>query len=78
MKKTFAVTAGDEVWLMHGNRAVCATVIKVTYKKFISSVNYESVIENELYTLSVNDKPLAGLHGKEELFPTKADLINSL
>ena len=78
MKKTFDFTVGDTVWLMHGNRAVCATVVTISYKKFICSVDYESVIENELYTLSVNDKPLAGLHGKEELFPTKADLIKSL
>ena len=78
MKKTITFTVGDEVWLMHGNHAVCATVIKVSYKKFISSVNDGSVNEHELYTLSVNDKPLAGLHGKEELFPTKSDLINSL
>ena len=78
MKKTFAITVGDKVWLMHGNHAVCATVVKVIYKKFISCVDYESVIESELYDLSVNDKQLAGLHRKEELFPTKADLINSL
>lgn len=78
MKKTFTIAAGDTVWLMHGNRAVCATVVTISYKKFISSLDYESVIENELYTLSVGDKQLAGLHGKEELFPTKSDLINSL
>lgn len=78
MKKTFAITAGDEVWLMHGDHAVCATVARVAYRKFISSLDYESVIEHELYTLSVGDKPLPGLHGKDELFPTKSDLINSL
>ena len=78
MKKTFAITAGDEVWLMHGDHAVCATVARVAYRKFISSLDYESVIEHEVYTLSVNDKPLPGLHGKDELFPTKSDLINSL
>ena len=78
MKAIITYSVGDNVWLMHGNQAVCATVIKVSYKKFISSVNYESVIEHELYTLSVNDKPLPGLHGKDELFPTKSDLIDSL
>ena len=78
MKKTFAITVGDEVWLMHEDHAVCATVVKVSYKKFISSLDYESVIENELYTLSVSGKQLPGLHGKEELFPTKSDLIKSL
>lgn len=78
MKAIITYAVGDNVWLMHGNHAVCATVVSVSYKKFISSANYETVIENELYTLSVNDKRLAGLHGKEELFPTKSDLINSL
>ncbi len=78
MKKTITYAVGDNVWLMHGNLAVCATVTKVSYKKFISSTNYKSVIEHEVYTLSVNDKPLPGLHGKDELFPTKSDLINSL
>ena len=68
----------DNVWLMHGNLAVCVTITKASYKKFISSVNYESVIEHESYTLSVGDKPLPGLHGEDELFPTKSDLINSL
>ena len=78
MKKAITFAVGDNVWLMHGNLAVCATVTKVSYKKFISSANYESVIEHESYTLSVGDKPLPGLHSKEELFPTKADLIKSL
>lgn len=78
MKKTITYAIGDNVWLMHGNLAVCAAITKVSYKKFISSLDYESVIENELYTLSVGDKPLPGLHGKDELFPTKSDLINSL
>ena len=78
MKKTITYAVGDNVWLMHGNLAVCATVTKVSYKKFISSTNYKSVIEHEVYTLSVNDKSLPGLHGKDELFSTKSDLKNSL
>ena len=78
MKKTFAITAGDGVWLMHGDHAVCATVARVAYRKFISSLDYESVIEHELYTLSIGGNQLPGLHEKEELFPTKSDLINSL
>ena len=78
MKKTFAITAGDAVWLMHGNRAVCATVVKADFRKFISCVDYKTVIESELYTLSVDGKPVPGLHEKKDLFPTKADLINSL
>lgn len=78
MKMTITYAVGDNVWLMHKNLAVCATITKVSYKKFISSDNYESVIEHESYTLSVGDKPLLSLHGKDELFPTKSDLLNSL
>ena len=78
MKKTITYAVGDNVWLMHGNLAVCATVTKVSYRKFISSLDYESVIEHELYTLSIDGNQLPGLHEKEELFPTKSDLINSL
>lgn len=78
MKMTITYAVGDNVWLMHENLAVCATITKVSYKKFISSDNYESVIEHESYTLSVGDKPLLSLHGKDELFPTKSDLLNSL
>ena len=78
MKKAFAITVGDAVWLMHGNRAVCATVVKVSFRKFISCVNYTTIIESELYTLSVDGKPVSGLHEKKDLFPTKADLIKSL
>ena len=78
MKKTITYAVGDNVWLMHGNLAVCATVTKVSYKQFISSDDPKSIIEDELYTLSVGDKPLLGLHGKDELYSTKSDLINSL
>ena len=78
MKKAFAITAGDAVWMMHENRAVCATVVKVGFRKFISCVDYKTVVESELYTLSLDGKPVSGLHEKKDLFPSKADLIKSL
>jgi hypothetical protein len=78
MKKIFDINVGDQVWLMHGNSAVCATVTKARYTKFISCVDYESIVESEAYSVSVNDKPLYESYKKEQLFPTKADLINSL
>lgn len=78
MKKLFDIKVGDQVWLMHGNRAVCASVTRVRYTKFISSVDHESIIESEAFKVSVNDKPLYETFPKEQLFSTKADLIKSL
>ena len=78
MKKIFDIKVGDRVWLMHGNCAVCAIVIKARYTKFISCVDNESIVESEAYSVSVNDKQLHDSFKKEELFPTKADLIKSL
>ena len=76
MKKTFTYTIGDKVWLMDHDQAVCATVVKVDYKIFISYIN-EPAFEYEHYTLSI-DGTQNGYHSREDLFPTKADLINSL
>lgn len=78
MKKIFDIKIGDQVWLMNDNCAVCATVTKARYTKFISSMDHESTVESEAYYVSVNDKPLYDSYRKEQLFPTKADLIKSL
>ena len=78
MKKIFDISVGDQIWLMHENAAVCATVTKAFYTKFTSNLDYESIVESELYNVSVNDKPLHASYQKEQLFPSKADLINSL
>ena len=78
MKKIFDIKVGDQVWLMHGNRAICATVIKAFYTKFISCVDHKSIIESERFTLSLDGKQLYESYEKKQLFATKADLINSL
>ena len=78
MTKFFDIKVGDPVWLMHGNKAVCAVVTQVRYTKFISSVDYESIIESEAYKVSLNGKPLYETYRREDLFLTKADLIKSL
>jgi len=78
MKKIFDIRIGDQVWLMHGNHAVSATVTKARYTKFISCVNHETIVESKVYYVSVGDKPLYDSYQKEQLFPTKADLIKSL
>lgn len=63
---------------MHNNAAICAIVTKAFYTKFTSNLDYESIVESELYNVSANDKPLYESYKKEQLFPSKADLINSL
>ena len=78
MKKVFGINVGDGVWLMHGNRAVSAIVTKIRYSKFVSSIDYKTIVESELYSVSVDDKQLYDSFRKEQLFPTKTDLIKSL
>jgi hypothetical protein len=78
MKKIFDINVGDHVWLMHNNAVVCATVTHAFYTKFISCIDYKSIKESESYKLSANGKPLYESYQKEQLFLSKADLINSL
>ena len=78
MKWIFDINVGDEVWLMHSNHAVSAIVTKARYTKFISCVDYKTIVESEFYNVAVDDKQLHDLFKKEQLFPTKADLIKSL
>lgn len=76
MEKVFEYKIGDQVWLMHKDCAVCATVIRMWYTKFYDY--NDSVCENETYSVSVDGKPVYDSFKKEQLFLTKADLINSL
>ena len=76
MEKVFEYKIGDHVWLMHKDCAVCATVIRMWYTKFYDY--NDSVCENETYSVSVDGKPVYDSFKKEQLFPTKADLVNSL
>lgn len=76
MEKVFDYKIGDQVWLMHNDCAVCATVIRMWYTKFYDYT--DSVCENETYSVSVDGKPVHDSFKKEQLFVTKADLINSL
>ncbi len=78
MEKTFDIAIGQEVWLMHKDRAVCGMVTKVWYTKFISPVNYETMIESEWYTVCDKDKKKIDSFRKEDLFLSKADLLKSL
>ena len=78
MEKHFDFKIGDQVWLIHDNRAVCGTIAEVWYTKFISCLDYESIEESEAYYVSVNDKRLYDTYRKKQLFFTKADLKKSL
>jgi len=78
MKKIFDINVGDHVWIMHNNTAICATVTHAFYTKFRSCIDFKSIKEAESYRLSANGKPLYESYQKEQLFPSKADLINSL
>lgn len=78
MEKTFDIAIGQEVWLMHKDRAVCGTVTKVWYTKFISPVDYKSIVESERYTVCDQDKKKIDSFQKEDLFMSKGDLLKSL
>jgi hypothetical protein len=78
MEKSFDIAIGQEVWLMHKDRAVCGTVTKVWYTKFISPVDYKSIVESEWYTVCDQDKKKIDSFRKENLFLSKGDLLKSL
>ena len=78
MEKTFDIAIGQEVWLMHKDHAVCGTLTKVWYTKFISPVNFETIVESEWYTVCDQDKKKIDSFRKEDLFLSKADLLKSL
>lgn len=78
MEKTFDINIGTEVWVMHHNRIVTGTVSKVWYTKFISPLDYESILESEWYTVCDADNNKIDSFRKESLFLNKEDLLKSL
>ena len=78
MEKTFDINIGTEVWVMHRNRIVTGTVSKVWYTKFISPLDYESILESEWYTVCDADNNKIDSFRKESLFLNKEDLLKSL
>ena len=78
MEKTFDINIGTEVWVMHRNRIVTGTVSKVWYTKFISPLDYESILESEWYTVCAADKKRIDSFRRKDLFLKKADLLKSL
>jgi hypothetical protein len=78
MEKTFDIAVGSTVWLMHKDRVVSGVVSKIWYTKFISPLDYESIVESEWYTVCDADNKKIDSYRKESLFPRKEDLVNSL
>ena len=78
MEKTFDIGLGTEVWVIHRNHIVKGTVSKVWYTKFISPVDYESVVESEWYFVSDADGKRIDSFRKKDLYLNKKDLLSSL
>ena len=78
MEKTFDLSDGTTVWLMHKNRAISGTVTKAWYTKFISPVDYETIEESEWYTVCDANINKIDSFRKKNLFLTKEDLLKSL
>ena len=78
MEKTFEIPVGTTVWLMHKNRAISGTVTKVWYTRFISPVDYETIVDSEWYTVCDAENKKIDSFRKETLFLSKEELLKSL
>ena len=78
MEKTFDIGLGAEVWVIHSNHIVKGTVSKVWYTKFISPVDYESMVESEWYFVCDADGKRIDSFRKKDLYLNKKDLLSSL
>lgn len=78
MENTFEIPVGTTVWLMHKNRAISGTVTKVWYTRFISPVDYETIVDSEWYTVCDAENKKIDSFRKETLFLSKEDLLKSL
>ena len=78
MEKIFDIGLGTEVWVIHRNHIVKGTVSKVWYTKFISPVDYESVVESEWYFVCDADGKRIDSFRKKDLYLNKKDLLSSL
>lgn len=78
MEKTFEISLGAEVWVIHSNHIEKGTVSKVWYTKFISPVDYESVVESEWYFVCDADGKRIDSFRRKDLFLKKEDSLKSL
>lgn len=73
MERETKFNIGDNVWFMFNNKIHNANIIKISCVKFISPVDYKSIIETEKYQLENSNWYIS-----KEIFNTKEELINSL
>ena len=78
MEKAFDIGLGAEVWVIHSNHIEKGTVSKVWYTKFISPVDYESVVESEWYFVYDADGKRIDSFRRKDLYLKKEDLLSSL
>lgn len=78
MKVSFEFNIGDEVWLMHKNKAISAIIKEAFYTQFISHVDCSTVVKSYSYTVYDKDGKRIDNYKPEVLFRTKAELIQSL
>jgi len=77
MEKEFERIPGDNVWVMHNNKAVCGIITSAFFCQGISCVNFSDIITNEEYEVYSDEKSI-GRFKLKDMFSSKAELINSL
>ena len=76
MVKVFERNIGDSVWVMHDNKAVNGKICGLRYCKFLSVVDFETVIEKEYIDVAFSNN--SNEFQPNQVFSTKEDLLNSL
>lgn len=78
MEIKFYRSIGDKVWFMNENHTAEGTISAVRYSKSVSCVNYETVSENEIYSVDIDGRRIGDNYRTCQLFDTKEDLLKSL
>jgi len=77
MEKEFERIPGDNVWVMHDNKAVCGIIKSIFFCQGIDCVNYTDIDTREMYKVYVNEKSIGDFELKD-MFSSKKELIDSL
>lgn len=77
MEKEFVRKPGDQVWVMHDNKAVCGTITEVFFCHGISCFDFTTIHTNETCKVTVDGKEI-GDFKLDEMFTTKKELIDFL
>ena len=83
MEIEFEKHIGDKAWLMFENQVVSGQITEILYRKYVSNVDYETIISVEIYNVEVRDSKYKNGSKtisckKEDIFPDKESLIKSL